>query len=695
MRRYFIFISALFFLFVNYYLSPSALIADETDSLLQVIDKQKNSAEKVDNLNRLAFNYRSSNKDSAIYFADQAIALANSLDYQEGIANANYMKSIVCRRSGDYNSAEHYAVTALSLAREIGDSATISKSLYTLGIIYGIKGETRKAITYYREVLKAYRQNDKKYNMLAVCNAMGQLFNKKALYDSAAIYLNMALELNEEVGNISNKSRILGNLGEVYRMLEKFEVAEDYLQQSVSLCIDNPEMADNLGTVYGRLGSVFTQQKRYRDALEYFRKSDSVYNIISDLAGLHNNLVNTANIYTRLEKYDLARNNYKLALQYYRLQDYKNGLIVTWQGLANMYYARGLLKQATLYYDSSLSLAIQAGYQERQQDLLDNMYVFYSDIGDYKNALQYHERLKELEDSLFNEDKAFIIDDLRLKYETTQKEIENLKQKNEILRIKKQRNSFIYTVFGIIILAFYLIVYFRTKHRKNKIIAEQKIKQLEEEKKLLAARFLVEGQEKERKRIATAIHDSLGVLLSASKMHVTAIKDNSPETKALIDKATKFLDDASGEMRKISHNMMPGLLTKMGLCEALEDLFENISDTKDIDAKVDVIGPKSDRLPENHEIMIYRVVQEMVNNTLKHAKANKIDLVLVLNPSELSINYSDNGVGFDVDTMIQKKSLGIQSIQSRISFLDGQVNIQSSQGKGTVYRIQIPLPGKK
>jgi signal transduction histidine kinase len=362
--------------------------------------------------------------------------------------------------------------------------------------------------------------------------------------------------------------------------------------------------------------------------------------------------------------------------------------------MANNYYARGLQQKAIVYYDSSLTLATQAGYRERQQDLLDNLYAFYSNTGDYKNALQYHVRLEAIKDSMFDENKAFIIDDLRLRYETTQKEIENLKQKNEILRIKKQRNSFIYTVFGIILLAFYIIVYFRTKHRKNKIIAEQKIKQLEEEKKLLAARFLVEGQEKERKRIATAIHDSLGVLLSASKMHVTAIKDKSPETKALIDKATKFLDDASGEMRKISHNMMPGLLTKMGLCEALEDLFENINDTEDIDAKVDVIGPKSERLPENHEIMIYRVVQEMVNNTLKHAQAKKIDLVLVIHPDELDINYSDNGTGFDVEKMIDKKSLGIQSIQSRVSFLDGQVNIQSSPGNGTVYRLHIPVPSK-
>ena len=206
----------------------------------------------------------------------------------------------------------------------------------------------------------------------------------------------------------------------------------------------------------------------------------------------------------------------------------------------------------------------------------------------------------------------------------------------------------------------------------------------------MAARFLVEGQEQERKRVALELHDNLGVLLSVTKMQFTAIRDKSPDNEALINKATKFLEQASSDVRKISHNLMPGLLTKLGLFEALEDFFETLDEANDIDAKIGVVGPK-ERLPENTEIMIYRMVQEMVNNTIKHANADKIDLTLIIHPDEMDISYSDNGKGFDVKEILSQKTMGIQSIRSRVKFLDGTIKIDSSQGNGTVYRICIPL----
>ena len=136
--------------------------------------------------------------------------------------------------------------------------------------------------------------------------------------------------------------------------------------------------------------------------------------------------------------------------------------------------------------------------------------------------------------------------------------------------------------------------------------------------------------------------------------------------------------------------MMPGLLSKLGLCEALEDLFETLNEVDDFDARVEIVGPQK-RLPENKEIMIYRVVQEMVNNTIKHAKATKIDLTLIVHPDQLDISYHDDGKGFIVAEILDKKTMGVQSIRSRVKFLDGNVNIDSSPGNGTIYRINIPL----
>lgn len=693
MRRYSTFIFVLFFLLVFKLSTNEVVYAIKADSLLRVIKTQKSSTEKVDNLLLLAYLYRSAKKDSAMLLSNQAEALSEKMGYKKGIAEAKYRKSMLYRYKGEMKLATEYANTFLEMAEKLSDSSMIAKASYNLALNYNILGNSQKSLRYLRNARAAYKAENNLEHLVAVYNAMGNLFSDIAFYDSAAIYYNRCIDLNSMVGDDIEKAKALCNLGNVFINMGDFESAGKILDESIELSIENIDnnLYDNLANSYSRMGFLYYELKDYAKSLNYYRLADSVYSFIKNQRGIHNLLVNTAHIYSELEKYSLAQLNYSTALKYYREQGLTDGMIVAWQGIADNYASQGLTQKAIVYYDSSLQLAKETGYILRQVQVLDNIYEFYATMGDYEDALNYHELLLELKDSVLNQNIAFITSDLMLKYDTQQKELDLLKQKHETLRIMKQRNSFIYTFLGIIILALYLILYFRTKHRKNKYIAEQKIRQLEEEKKLLAARFLVEGQEKERKRIASAIHDSLGVLLSASKMHVTAIKDSSPENKALIEKATKFLDDASGEMRKISHNMMPGLLTKMGLCEALEDLFENINDTEKIDALVEIVGSKTERLPENHEIMIYRIVQEMVNNTLKHAECSKIDLVMVRHPDQLDINYSDNGTGFNIDEKLAQKSLGIQSIHSRVSFLDGQISIRSSPGKGTVYTIHIPI----
>jgi signal transduction histidine kinase len=257
-------------------------------------------------------------------------------------------------------------------------------------------------------------------------------------------------------------------------------------------------------------------------------------------------------------------------------------------------------------------------------------------------------------------------------------------------RKTSQRNIFLFTGIGITGLMLFLFLYFRQKTVKNRIIAEQRIRQLEEEKKVLQAKALVEGQDEERKRIARELHDGLGVLLSTVKMQFTTLKDKSPENQPLIDRASQLLEQASTDVRKISHNMMPGLLTKLGLFEAVEDLMEKVGETEGLDVAVEV--PEDvERLPENKEIMLYRIIQEMVNNTLKYAEAKKISVRLQMFPGKMEVYFSDDGKGFNVEEKLESKSIGLQSIQSRVNFLNGSLEIDSGPGKGTGYSITIPI----
>lgn len=205
----------------------------------------------------------------------------------------------------------------------------------------------------------------------------------------------------------------------------------------------------------------------------------------------------------------------------------------------------------------------------------------------------------------------------------------------------------------------------------------------------MAARLLVEGQEEERKRIASELHDGLGILLSVTKMRFSTIRDSSPENKELLESASSMLEQASGEVRRISHNMMPGLLTKLGFYEAVEDLFERVGDSGEIKVTCNIIG-NQERLPENKEIMLYRIIQELVNNTLRHAEAKIMSLGINIRPDKLEITFSDDGKGFDYKEKMESGSIGLKSIQSRVNFLNGVLMFDTRPGNGLHARIVIP-----
>jgi two-component system NarL family sensor kinase len=329
-------------------------------------------------------------------------------------------------------------------------------------------------------------------------------------------------------------------------------------------------------------------------------------------------------------------------------------------------------------------------------DLRMDAYWNFSEIlyetGNYQKSHEYLLNFLAIKDSIYDLKKSQFIYDLTLKYEKEKDQARILTLEKENLKKTIQRNSILYSGLGLILLAIFIILFFRQRAVKDKIIARQKIKQLEEEKKLMVAKMMIEGQEEERKRIARELHDGLGVLLSATKMQFTAIKDVSPENRPMVDKAIQLLEQASGDVRKISHNMMPGLLTKLGFFEAVEDLFDNLNDTGNLKAILKINGSQ-ERLPENREIMLYRIVQEMINNTLKYAEAHKIKLIINVMTDHLTMVFADDGKGFDVEKVLKSDtdSIGLKSIQSRVNFLNGEVTLESRPGEGVKYSFRVPL----
>ncbi|UCS95332.1 AAA family ATPase [Echinicola marina] len=232
-------------------------------------------------------------------------------------------------------------------------------------------------------------------------------------------------------------------------------------------------------------------------------------------------------------------------------------------------------------------------------------------------------------------------------------------------------------------------------HEKTLKLNEEIRREMEEKERLSSMienqknnhlRDIIQTQEDERKRIAGDLHDSLGSLLSTIKMRFHSLQENTHNEryKDTLDK----MDEAIEEVRRIAHNMSPVSLRRFGLASALQTLIEEINLNDQMEAHLQVLGLE-ERLPEQIELTIYRICQELVNNSIKHAKATNIQLQLINHLDSINITVEDNGIGMDPQK--QNSGFGLHGIEAKVQMLNGQFNIESQPGKGFLAVIDIPI----
>lgn len=214
------------------------------------------------------------------------------------------------------------------------------------------------------------------------------------------------------------------------------------------------------------------------------------------------------------------------------------------------------------------------------------------------------------------------------------------------------------------------------------------------ERKILNA--IIETEEKDKERFAKDLHDGLGTLLSSIIIYVNILKSTNldeTEKENILDYTKGLLDEAIHNAKEIANNLKPDIISRFGLIPAIKAYCEMINKTGLVTINFDT-GPESEKLDEDLEVTLYRVVKELINNTLKHASADKIDINLKCKEKLLTFYYYDNGIGFDVEQAMQKKThkgMGLSNIMSRIKAANGMCKIYSEEGKGTRVEIGIRI----
>jgi len=322
----------------------------------------------------------------------------------------------------------------------------------------------------------------------------------------------------------------------------------------------------------------------------------------------------------------------------------------------------------------------------------------------HQSATYYLKKYNEVSDSIFARNKRELLENLTIKFESNErkKDIKLLElEKETIIQRALQQQNLVYFLLGglglLLVFVYTIIRFYTAKIRTEQIVSDQqteinnqKIRELESAIKINSMQSMLVGQEKERERISKDLHDSLGGLLSTVKLQFEQLQNRifGNHTPAEYAQASRLLDSAIEEVRSISRNLQPVALKKLGLVPALKDLInrfdgegypEVILQTYDVPNKIDSMVSLS----------VFRIIQELLNNTIKHGKADEILIQINGEKEELIVQYEDDGIGFDPEGGI-KKGMGLDNIQSRINYLKGTISIESKMGEGLYVRFNVP-----
>lgn len=429
----------------------------------------------------------------------------------------------------------------------------------------------------------------------------------------------------------------------------------------------------------------------YKKALVFAKKSGNKKiesSINNNLAYLYNEALNKPDSGLYYLNADL-----KYIKQSGTVEDYYNN----YRNQAAAYYFKANYAQSVNYLRKADSIPLRNYVLKSKQYIYEGFYKNYEALHDYKNAYKYLLLAKKFADSANAEDQDIAINEIQTKYQTKEKELENTKLKNKIATDRILLYSSIGVLLAVAAIAFLIIKNARRKEkisRQEKKIEQQKLEKALKDYELNSIDMMLEGQEKERQRIANDLHDNLGSMLATLKLNFENLKLRKNELRdeetKLYERTDELIEEAYQKVRRLAHAKNAGVFATEGLIPTIKKLAEKISIPGKLQIQVIPFG-FSDRLENTLEIAIFRTIQELSTNIIKHSQATEATIHLTHHDDNINIIIEDNGIGFKSDDTQSADGMGLHTIRKKIEQLGGTFTIDSTPGKGTTIIIDIPI----
>jgi len=436
-------------------------------------------------------------------------------------------------------------------------------------------------------------------------------------------------------------------------------------------------------------------------ALELYKKSDKIIEQVKMLS-------NIGAVYNKSSiKRDSARYFYQKALLTLDADTLKfpNLLFGLYNNIGTSFRKDSLYQDAIIYYKKADCVPLDSFLLKSKRIVYYNIQSSYAALGDFKNAHTYFVKYDSVNDELKSEVQDINITKIEEKYQNEKLRADNLKVKN---KEQRTRGILIASVSILLFTVLALILIQKNIQKKKKLVEKEKeiqqqkltanLKEQELEKQKIVNALkeqeiktmdaLIEGQEKERQRIADDLHDDLGAQMANLKAHFDILKEQRVET--LFDKIDDLLKQAHLKIRSLAHFKYAGVMANQGLLKAVKNMANKASILNKINIEVVDHGLEQ-KLENSVELVLFRIIQELIANIIKHSGAKEAAVHLVNHTDNLNIIVEDDGIGFNTDKLKKNKTMGIHNIERRITLLDGTFSIESTINKGTTVIINIPI----
>ncbi|WP_271406175.1 tetratricopeptide repeat-containing sensor histidine kinase [Tenacibaculum soleae] len=586
------------------------------------------------------------------------------------------------------------------------DSEEIFKSRYALmnkniilAYYFNRKVAIDSSIIYAKKSLKFNTQGSdsiKARRKATVCNLLGKNYNVKGLYkESKKWYLQgieEAQKYNEKYSYYANTH----GLALVYYNERELEKALRFFKE----CLSYKEDKEITYGSYINIGMIYGELKNYIASDNYFKKAYNMSLIDNNTNAMVAILLNLGNNAQEQKEVSKAKEFYTETIKISKKQGFHQTKIEARIGLGNVYFFLKDYKNAQLSYGIALIGALELGLLAKQLKIYEKLKVLAIKRKNYKDAFYHNSKYFKIRDSINQLQKVEKINELEVRYETIkkEKEIDLLKKDQELqefnLKKEKENKKFMlisFLILLVLVIGLLINYYLRLQaqselNKKEKEINLQKVTTLYKEKELELIKANITGRDLERERIAQELHDSIGGNLAAIKLQLASSNISNP---TYIKKVSIQIDDTYNQVRNISHSLVSDKKKGDDFCDEIEMYLNNIGDSSNITASFTAHPKKKiNDLPQEIKTEVFKIIQELITNTLKHAKASFMELNVNLSDKKrLNIMFEDNGVGFNFYET--KKGLGYLNIKNRLKRINGKLMVDSKKGRGTIINIEI------